>query len=229
MARIKKLNERQLTNLVKQIIREEEEQADSGVFSAKDKEVSWGKLRQYLKDMYTDYKNWFSDVQPSEFNEVMTIFKAVIDLAKVKNINNKGADVISQYLKQHVKPLERQYDMSQQDETPEAPPEPKYGEVNESKRSNYSRLYKRLMKEDKMGPYNPFDIDKELETGGRTAGQGAPETEEEALSIISKKMGGVPIPPNTDPQMLINFCCFFNLSWCCEDKWPFPLDPRKRY
>ena len=57
----------------------------------------------------------------------------------------------------------------------------------------------------------------------------APETEEEALSIISKKMGGVPIPPNTDPQMLINFCCFFNLSWCCEDKWPFPLDPRKRY
>jgi hypothetical protein len=36
--------------------------------------------------------------------------------------------------------------MSQQDETPEAPPAPKYGEVNESRgdRSSYNRLYKRL-------------------------------------------------------------------------------------
>ena len=142
MAYNKRLNERQLTNLVRRVVREEEEQADSGVFSAKDKEVSWGKLRQYLKDMYTDYKNWFSDVQPSEFNEVMTIFKAVIDLAKVKNINNKSADIISQYLKQHVKPLERQYDISQQDTTPDAPGKPKYDEVNESK--NYQRLYKRI-------------------------------------------------------------------------------------
>ncbi len=148
MARIKKLNERQLTNLVRKMVIEEQltDQGGTEVLSAQDKELSWGKLRAYLKDLYTDYKNKFADVQPNEFNEVMMVLDGAIDLAKVKNINNKGASVISQYLKQHVKPLERQYDAAQSDSTPEAPPAPKYGEVNESRgnRSNYNRLYKRL-------------------------------------------------------------------------------------
>ena len=92
--------------------------------------------------MYVNYKRTFADVQPNEFNEIEMILSGLIDLAKNKNINNKDASVISQYLKQHVKPLQRQHDDAQKTKTPDAPAKPKYSEVNESR--NYQRLYKKL-------------------------------------------------------------------------------------
>ena len=78
-------------------------QTQSAVQSAKDRELSWGKLRQLLKTFYTDYKNVFADVAPNEFNEIEMILNGVISLAREKNINGKDPDVISQYLKQHMR------------------------------------------------------------------------------------------------------------------------------
>ena len=78
-------------------------QTSSAVQTAQDRELSWGKLRQLLKTFYTDYKNVFADVAPNEFNEIEMILNGVISLAREKNINGKDPDVISQYLKQHMR------------------------------------------------------------------------------------------------------------------------------
>jgi len=52
-----------------------------------------------------------------------------------------------------------------------------------------------------------------------------PATEQEALDILSSKIGAT-VPPNTDPQLKKGLCCFFGIKWCCDFKWPWD---RKRY
>tara|TARA_R100000900_G_C3338875_1_gene164837 strand:- start:110 stop:526 length:417 start_codon:yes stop_codon:yes gene_type:complete len=132
MAKKIMLKESELISMIERLVKEEAmtDQGGSGVMDPLEKEQSWGKLRQFLKDMYTNYKSEFADVQPNEFNEIQMVIKAAISLAQEKNINNKGATVISQYLKQHVRPLEK--DAEQQ--TKEAPkdPELKMSDIKES-------------------------------------------------------------------------------------------------
>ena len=116
-----KISESRLLEMIKGIIKEQSSMAGFGhgfvqevsatepapttPLSAQERELSWGKLRELLKDFYINYKVKFSDVQPNEFNEIEMILLGVIDMARVKNLNGKDPDVIAQYLKQHMKRL----------------------------------------------------------------------------------------------------------------------------
>jgi len=133
MAKKIMLKESELISMIERLVKEQTmtDQGGSGVMDPLEKEQSWGKLRQFLKDLYTNYKQEFTDVQPNEFNEIQMVIKAAISLAQEKNINNKGATVISQYLKQHVRPLEQ--DAAKNSKEPPKDPELKMSDINESR------------------------------------------------------------------------------------------------
>jgi len=133
MAKKIMLKESELISMIERLVKEQTmtDQGGSGVMDPLEKEQSWGKLRQFLKDLYTNYKQEFTDVQPNEFNEIQMVIKAAISLAQEKNINNKGATVISQYLKQHVRPLEQ--DAAKDSKEPPKDPELKMSDINESR------------------------------------------------------------------------------------------------
>jgi len=152
MARKIILKESELQSMIERLVLEATDQENaSGVMAPLEKEESWGKLRQYLKDMYTNYKQEFSDVQPNEFNEIESVIQAVISLAREKNINNKAPSVIMQYLKTHVRPIENLDlatgdDKQAPDGVKKAPELKLSGSLKESKRREYNRRYNRLRK-----------------------------------------------------------------------------------
>ena len=154
MARKIMLKESDLVSMVERLVLEQPPATDdnvSKVMSPLEKEESWGKLRQYMKNLYTNYKQEFADVQPNEFNEIEMVIQAVISLAREKNINNKAPSVITQYLKTHVRPLEKvdvSTDAAKQEPSgvKKAPELKLAGNLKESKRSVYNRLYNRLIK-----------------------------------------------------------------------------------
>jgi len=133
MAKKIMLKESELISMIERLVKEDTmtDQGGSGVMDPLEKEQSWGKLRQFLKDLYTNYKQEFTDVQPNEFNEIQMVIRAAISLAQEKNINNKGATVISQYLKQHVRPLEQ--DAAKDSKEAPKDPELKMSDINESR------------------------------------------------------------------------------------------------
>jgi len=115
-----KMTESRLISMIERVLAEQASKAGFGYgfvreadtdnapttpLSAQERELSWGKLRELLKNFYVNYKIQFADVQPNEFNEIEMILLGVIDMARVKNLNGKDPDVIAQYLKQHMKRL----------------------------------------------------------------------------------------------------------------------------
>ena len=151
MASRKKLTERQITKLVRNIVKESTsvdstESASSEVMSPLDQQASYAKLKEFFKDYYQNIKQKLTDVSPSEFNEIEMVLNAVISLAREYNLNNKDPEIIAQQLKRHMRDIQRT-DKAAEKKAPDAPdtPAPKYGEVKESYiRSNFNRLYKRL-------------------------------------------------------------------------------------
>ena len=157
MARIQKLTERQLTNLVKRIVKEDETgtKGEGDVMAPLDAQASFAKLKEFFKDYYQNVKQKLTDVSPSEFNEIQMVLNAVISLAREYNLNNKDPEIIAQQLKRHMRDIVRSEkgatDAAAQKaagsaEAPAAPPDPKYDVVKEGTKSNYARLYKRLTK-----------------------------------------------------------------------------------
>ena len=63
--------------MIERLVKEDTmtDQGGSGVMDPLEKEQSWGKLRQFLKDLYTNYKQEFTDVQPNEFNEIQMVIR----------------------------------------------------------------------------------------------------------------------------------------------------------
>ena len=153
MARTKKLTERQLTNLVKRVVREANDQPQgSEVMDPLEAQASFAKLKEFFKDYYQNVKQKLTDVSPSEFNEIQMVLNAVISLAREYNLNNKDPEIIAQQLKRHMRDIVRAEkgatDAAAQKAagTVEAPDKPEYQEIKEGTKSNYSRLYKRLTK-----------------------------------------------------------------------------------
>jgi|TARA_R110002096_G_scaffold308742_1_gene503250 hypothetical protein len=118
-------------------VREADTDAPTTPLSPQERELSWGKLREILKDFYVNYKERFADVQPNEFNEIEMILLGIIDMARIKNINNKEPDVIAQYLKQHMKKLPSVGDIEAGADG--IPPPPKDGEVKKMFESRLRR------------------------------------------------------------------------------------------
>tara|TARA_R110000823_G_scaffold56571_1_gene137534 strand:+ start:165 stop:614 length:450 start_codon:yes stop_codon:yes gene_type:complete len=149
MARKIMLKESELHSLIARLVLEAEDAQASAVMAPLEKEESWGKLRQYLKELYTNYKQEFADVQPNEFNEIEMVIQAVISLAREKNINNKAPSVITQYLKTHVRPIEKMDttdDKQSPDGVKKAPELKLAGSLKEVRRREYNRRYNRLRK-----------------------------------------------------------------------------------
>lgn len=153
MARTKKLTERQLTNLVKKVVREANDQPQgSEVMDPLEAQASFAKLKEFFKDYYQNVKQKLTDVSPSEFNEIQMVLNAVISLAREYNLNNKDPEIIAQQLKRHMRDIVRAEkgatDAAAQKAagTVEAPDKPEYQEIKEGTKSNYARLYKRLTK-----------------------------------------------------------------------------------
>tara|TARA_R110002020_G_scaffold103416_1_gene242126 strand:- start:1877 stop:2350 length:474 start_codon:yes stop_codon:yes gene_type:complete len=152
MARTKKLTERQLTNLVRNVVKEVDsaESASSEVMAPLDQQASYAKLKEFFKDYYQNIKQKLTDVSPSEFNEIEMVLNAVISLAREYNLNNKDPEIIAQQLKRHMRDIQRSdkgaTDAAAQKAagTVEAPDKPEYQEIKEGVKSNYARLYRRL-------------------------------------------------------------------------------------
>ena len=74
------------------------------------------------------------------------ILLGIIDMARIKNINNKEPDVIAQYLKQHMKRLPSVSDVESVTNPDGTPPQPKDSEV---KKMFEGRLHRNLTKSNK--------------------------------------------------------------------------------
>jgi len=135
---------------------QEVETAPTTPLSAQERELSWGKLRELMKDFYVNYKEKFGDVQPNEFNEIEMILLGIIDMARVKNINGKEPDVIAQYLKQHMKRLPAVGDPDADgNKTGDTPPQPKDASV---KKMFENKLRRTLVNEQSCPPCTNDDI-----------------------------------------------------------------------
>jgi hypothetical protein len=157
-----KMTESKLISMIERVIAEqasaagfgygfvrEVETAPTTPLSAQERELSWGKLRELMKDFYINYKEKFGDVQPNEFNEIEMILLGIIDMARVKNINGKDPDVIAQYLKQHMKRLPAAGDPDVDGgDAGDTPPQPRDAEV---KKMFENRLRRTLVNEQSSG------------------------------------------------------------------------------
>jgi len=164
-----KMTESKLISMIERVIAEqasaagfgygfvrEVETAPTTPLSAQERELSWGKLRELMKDFYINYKEKFGDVQPNEFNEIEMILLGIIDMARVKNINGKDPDVIAQYLKQHMKRLPAAGDPDVDGgDAGDTPPQPRDAEV---KKMFENRLRRTLVNEQSCPPCTNDDI-----------------------------------------------------------------------